>query len=103
MTTICDRAFEGCYNVVTVTIPKGVTEAGMDAFWDCTGVLYLSSIPTSRDYFMGGFGFSRFTKVVISDDITEIGDRVFSEMTTLTEVVLPDNLQRIGYSAFCYC
>ena len=103
VTTICDRAFEGCYNVVTVTIPKGVTEAGMDAFWDCTGVLYLSSIPTSRDYFMGGFGFSRFTKVVISDDITEIGDRAFSEMTTLTEVVLPDNLQRIGYSAFCYC
>lgn len=104
VTTICDRAFEGCYNVVTVTIPKGVTEAGMDAFWDCTGVLYLSSIPVSRDHFMeGGFSFSRFTKVVISDDITEIGDMAFSGMRSLTEVVLPDNLQRIGYMAFSRC
>ena len=104
VTTICDRAFEGCYNIVTVTIPKGVTEVGMDAFWDCTGVLYLSSIPVSRDHFMeGGFSFSRFTKVVISDDITEIGDMAFSGMRSLTEVVLPDNLQRIGYMAFSRC
>lgn len=104
VTTICDRAFERCNNVEQVTIPKGVTEAGMDAFWECTGVLYLSSIPVSRDHFMeGGFSFSRFTKVVISDDITEIGDMAFSGMRSLTEVVLPDNLQRIGYMAFSRC
>ena len=104
VTTICDRAFEGCYNVVTVTIPKGVTEAGMDAFWDCTGVLYLNSMPVTGDYMMGGaFSASRFTKVVISDDITDIKDMAFFYMTSLTEVVLPENLQRIGEMAFSRC
>ena len=105
VTTICDRAFERCNNVEQVTIPKGVTEVGMEAFWDCSGVLYLSSIPVSRDYYMmgGAFSGSRFTKVVISDDITDIKDMAFFYMTSLTEVVLPENLQRIGEMAFSGC
>ena len=41
------------------------------------------------------------TKVIIPDNVTIIGDSVFSECAGLTSVVIPDSVVSIGKSAFC--
>ena len=105
VTSICDNAFRDYNKVVTVTIPKGITTAGMEPFWGCTGEVYLNSIPESLDgMMMGGFLFGgNFTKVIVGGNVTEIKDMAFFYLPNLVEVVLPENLTRIGEMAFAEC
>ena len=43
------------------------------------------------------------TDVVISDGVTSIGDRAFSECTRLTSVIIPEGVTNIGEYAFSKC
>ena len=43
------------------------------------------------------------TDVVISDGVTSIGDRAFSECTRLTSVIIPEGVTSIGIAPFYGC
>jgi len=46
---------------------------------------------------------TQIARVVVNSGITNIGDRVFYNLTSLREVTLPNGITSIGNSAFSYC
>lgn len=79
VTSIGSRAFYGCKNLVSVTIPKNVTSIGVEAFTACSSLAYVN-IPTG---------------------VTSIGDRAF-QSTSLSKgvIFIPSTVTTIGLNAF---
>ena len=70
-----------CSNILSVTIPQGVTSIGKRAFYDCKNL----------------------TTLVLGEDIKTIGNYAFECCTSLTGVTIPQSVTSIGYSAFEGC
>ncbi len=81
VTSIGERAFDGCYILTEIVIPDSVTSIGDYAFWWC-GAL---------------------TEIVIPDSVTSIGDSAFEQCSSLTEIVIPNSVTGIGEYAFDEC
>jgi hypothetical protein len=81
VTSVGARAFVGCTNLTSVTIPNSVTNIGYDAFTGC----------------------SRVTNVAIGDGVTSIGNYAFFMCKSLTSMTLPNSVTSIGDQAFVYC
>jgi hypothetical protein len=75
------KAFAGCDDLTTVTIPNGETSIEHWAFAGCDSL----------------------TTVVIPDSVTSIGYRAFSWCDGLTVVIIPNSVKSIGDRAFCSC
>ena len=81
VTSIGNRAFNGCDNITSIVIPDGVTEISSYAFADC----------------------SSLTSITIPDGVTSIYTSVFSGCSSLTSIIIPENVTVIGASAFQGC
>ncbi|MBC2605245.1 leucine-rich repeat domain-containing protein [Pelagicoccus albus] len=78
---IGDHAFAGCDELVSVTLPDGVTEIPSGAFFDCP----------------------KLSSIELSDSLTKIGDSSFAGCVSLVSIEIPSTLAEIGSSAFSYC
>lgn len=78
---IGDGAFEKCYNIKNLSLPRTLKKIGSRAFMGC-----LSS-----------------GTLKIPGNVTEIGDYAFSGCKYLTKLTLTNSLQRIGAYAFDGC
>ena len=78
VTAIGDSAFFMCYNVTSVTMPKGIIRIGEYAFHDC---LQLSGISFPEGLLsIGKYAFGRcqmLKDIVIPRSVTSIGDFIF--------------------------
>ena len=81
VTMIGDRAFEDCYKLTTITIPKCITMIGKSAFEGCYGL----------------------EQIVIPEGVTMIGKRAFYWCEGLKSVALPNSIAYIGEDAFHLC
>ena len=81
VTSIGDKAFQGCGRLTSVTIPDSVTSIGKSAFEGC----------------------SDLTSVTIPDSVTSIGKSAFYECYGLTSVTIPSSVTSIGNYAFYGC
>ena len=102
---IGERAFYNCRSLTSITIPESVTSIGGYAFAGCTGELVVKC-----DVLNGVFGSSMFSKVVIGNRVSKIGDDAFDNCTELRELVIEDSEEplSLGYSSggkglFCEC
>lgn len=101
---IGDRAFGGCAELVSVTIPEGVTAIGNAAFAECKN-LKSASIPasvTSIDAFAFE-GCSSLSNVEIQNGLTRIGLMSFANCATLTDITIPESILYVGNAAFSGC
>lgn len=99
-----EHAFDGCENLVSVTLPNSVLYIEKFAFRKCyslTSVVIPTSVQT-----IGTSAFnscSSLMSVVIPEGVFSIGNVAFNNCTGLTSVVLPSTLTTIGTSVFNNC
>lgn len=133
------QAFYSCTKLTSATIPAGVTFMGMNIFRGCTSLEYLE-IPfmgkdetteyTLADFFYSASGsvpkslltvkisaakripenaFSEYnstlylTTIILPDNLESIGSSAFYGLKTLTSINVPDTVTEIGGSAFWNC
>ena len=102
--SIEDRAFEGCVDLVSVTIPDSVTKIGYGAFYHCeslTSITISNSITRIREDAF--FGCESLTSINLPNNIKSIGDRTFFGCKALSAINLPNNITSIGEDAFSGC
>ncbi|MCC8036798.1 MAG: leucine-rich repeat domain-containing protein [Bacteroidales bacterium] len=74
-------AFKDCTDLISVTLPEGLTSLGNYAFSGCTSL----------------------ASVVIPSTVTSLGSSVFEKCSSLENVSLPEGLTSIPSYAFCQC
>lgn len=90
-------------------LPSDSGVCGTNATWSLNnGVLTISGSGKINDYYRGSTPpwrpmASEFSKIIISDGITEIGFGAFAHCVNVREVVLPEGLETIGNLAFLSC
>ena len=93
---IGNLAFYNCRSLTSITIPESVISIENNAFTDCTGELVLNC------NCLGLFG-GQFSKVIIGESVTSIGEWAFDECTSLTSVIIGNGVTSIGDAAFYNC
>lgn len=74
------EAFKNCQNLVSLTIPNGVTHIGKNAFWHCYAL----------------------QELIIPDSVQLIDENAFFMCTSLSKLEM-GNVRIIGDGAFSYC
>lgn len=81
VTSIGEFAFQGCNDLVSLTISEGITDIGKQAIYNCPNL----------------------TSITLPNSVVNIGESAFQTCSTLRSVVLSDNLKSIGKYAFKSC
>ena len=130
ITAVGEHAFDGCTTLTYIELPEGITSVGDYAFANCSAMEYISlanTITSIGNYVfenctgeilincdipdaerlnnqdIGTFKKSQFTKVVISDWVTTIGDYAFYNCSSITSITIPESVTEIGSYAFSGC
>ena len=81
VTSIGEKAFNGCTNLTSVKMPNNVTSIGAQAFYHC----------------------SNLSSIEIPEEVVSVGAYAFTECSNLTSVEIPRKVTNIGEYAFQYC
>lgn len=121
------HAFQGCWNLTSVTLPASVTSVGNTSFLTCYG--FGLSVDGVKGYATRGrvsclrvaagaaliipgnvtaigesaFAFSEATSVSIPNSVTSIGSMAFNGCQFLRSLDIADSVVHIGSLAFCQC
>lgn len=101
---IGSSAFSGCTSLESIKIGKSVTTFGSSVFSSCTGKLTICcNLPNSTSSDGSIFKYSKFSEIVIDDDVLQIGDYAFYQLTSFTKVSIGAGVRTIGKYAFAEC
>lgn len=104
VTHIGINAFNGCSNLVNITMPTALTTIGDAAFFGC-GALTSITIPDSVTH-IGESSFegcTALTSVTLSNNLRTMGSWAFSKCSALQSITIPGTLTTIPEYAFHYC
>ena len=102
--TIEESTFENCSNLTSITIPDGLYSIGDRAFSGCYSLKSIR-IPDSVKL-IGDWAFSlcdRLKAITIPKGVTIIGKGVFNGCKSLSSITIPEEVTSIGNHAFCRC
>ena len=100
--TVAEHAFDSCTSLTNLNLGN-VTWIGRSAFAGCTSLAEVTLPSTLGSFGNDSYQFENctaLTKVVISEGVTSLPERIFYGCTSLAEVTLPSTITSIGYSAF---
>ena len=93
--------------VLTVTAADTSGKCGENVTWELKdGVLTVSGTGAMEDYSTptsSPFAGLEFSKAVVSDGVTSIGDMAFSSCAKMESITISDSVTRIGHGAFWAC
>ena len=104
VTNIINKAFNQCYELVSITIPNTVTKIESSAFTSCKSLTNIT-IPNSVTI-IDEFAFHNcYSLKIISipDSVTSIGTGAFYNCTSLSSVTLPNSINCIYNATFYGC
>lgn len=103
ITSIADKAFDGCKNLESISLPESLLTIGKYAFRDC-GRLAGISLPSGiTDIGISAFNGSGLEHIEIPASVETIRQDTFIYCENLTSVVIPVGVKYIHYSAFYSC
>lgn len=101
---IASRAFEGCNDMVRISIPASIDTIEDHAFYYCTK-LEKVNLPSSVRY-LGSYAFagcSSLEQVTLPSALDTIRNSTFEQCSALKRIELPTTVKRIGSRAFYNC
>lgn len=103
VTSIGQKAFRECTELISVNIEANITTIESEAFYRCANLTHIN-IPSST-ISIGAtafFGCSSLESVIIPEDLNEIGNSAFSDCSSLVVVNIPDQskLTKVSFNAF---
>ena len=110
VTSIGEYTFYGCSALESITIPSSVTSIGDSAFSGCSSLqyshyenaLYLGNADNPYMVLVGVEN-EDLASCTIHEGCKMIGERAFSNCSSLASVTIPSSLASIGDSAFSNC
>lgn len=110
--SIGDGAFQENSDITSVTIAEGVTSIGYQAFLGCTKLARVT-IPASitnwentqaNKYINSAFeGCTALTELILTEGLTTLGKRSFSDCTALETVTIPSTISDFRNQTFSGC
>ena len=104
VTTIEEKAFDGCTDLASILIPDSVTKICEGGFYKCESLVSIE-IPDSVSTIekQAFAGCASLTSIVIPDKVTTINYRAFVSCTSLVSIQIPEGVTGIGEEAFFEC
>ena len=118
VTSIKKGAFRGCSSMTTLTVGNGINSIEEDVFKNCDALssVYIKDLSAWCNIdFNGVFSTplhkgaklylnnNELTELVIPDDVKKIGGCAFYGCSSITSVTIGDGVTEIGGYAFCKC
>ncbi len=104
ITAFGDYQFSGCTSLTSFSIPNSVKEIGEYAFRGCSSLKSISIPNKVTSIGEGAFlNCSSLKSVSIPNSVTTINSRTFENCTGLTSVTIPSSVTTIGWRAFAGC
>lgn len=104
ITNIGNVAFQSCWQLQRIEIPKSVVTIGFYALSYCTNLQDVKISEGLHAIAEGAFyGCTSLKKIIIPESVKRIGERAFSYCNNLTEIKIPVNIKEIEINAFSGC
>lgn len=110
VTSIGEGAFAGCRNLKSVTLPSTIRSIGKRAYYDCSSLnsvtFELNSEKQPEPVEIGDYAFygcSALSEINLPDTVEKIGDNAFSWCVSLGKMKIPESVSSIGVGAFSCC
>lgn len=120
VTSIGQRAFDNCKQLISVTLPSSIKHIGNNAFDGCSfknarvPSFLISYIPkddletvvitSGKEIPANSFaGCEKLKNVTLPNSLTSIGMGAFSNCDSLTNITIPDSVTSIGMGSFSNC
>lgn len=100
---IGEEAFVQNKNMVSLTIPKGVTEIKNSALFECKNLNSIKIPDTVMKIGEFAFAFTALTKVQLPQNLIEIGAGAFADCRKLESIIIPKGITKIESYTFSNC
>ncbi len=106
VTKLGASAFRGNNSITSIVIPETIELVGSSCFSNCENlerVIFIEIEDENREVSLSDYCFSgctNLTDIQLSHNIGIMGNYLFKDDTSLTNITLPDSLRNIGCGAF---